>query len=85
MTFGEIWPEPASTKPALDRAADHNWACLHSIGGGLVGDFRRRADEAYRQAEIARTRGDVLSARKHWREFEVVFSELEEFLAAVAH
>ena len=69
---------------ALDRAADHNWSCLRAIGGGMVDDFRRRADKAYRAAEIARARGDVLTARKHWRELENAFADLETFLAAVA-
>ncbi len=84
MSFGEIWPEPAPKHSALDRAADHNWHLLRDMGGAMVDSFRTRADKAYRAADIARARGDVLGARRHWLEFEAAFRDLETYLAAVA-
>lgn len=69
---------------ALDQAADHNWALLRDMGGAMIDGFRVRADEAYRAAEVARTHGDVLGARRHWLEFEAAFRDLETYLATVA-
>lgn len=84
MSFGEIWPEPVPKHSALDRAADHNWSLIRDVGGAMVDGFRTRADEAYRAAEIARARGDLLCARRHWQDFEAAFRDLETYLAAVA-
>jgi hypothetical protein len=81
MSFGEYWPEP--TPPAFQRAADHNWRLLQSMGGGMVGTLRRAIDDQHQLAAEARQRGDRDAELRHDGEIDRLFDRLEAYLSYV--